>query len=94
MKHGGSGLLLRYHNSLIKALKAIYPDVEWKEFLFRHVPRSYWKEKRHHQDYMEWLGKQLNVQKMDDWYAVGSNTVLKRKGGSILQYQIFPGMFV
>lgn len=41
--HGGGSLLRYYKNSPIRALYAVYPSYPWKFWLFKQVPRSFWK---------------------------------------------------
>lgn len=65
----GTTLLVKRHNgSMYSLLKTVYPDHEWLEWKFQLVPKGFWKHPENVRRYFEWLGTQLGVRKMDDWY--------------------------
>ena len=98
---GGSSLLARFFDhSLYKALQQIYPNHEWLAWKFKYypVPYGYWSDKRHQQKFIEWVGKELQVKKLEDWYRLsnrhlqrlGPLTVLRDKGLSTILQEIYP----
>ena len=69
---GGYGLLNKYYkDSLILALKDVYPEFDWKVWRFSNgVTQGFWKEKENRRQFMEWARKELNIEKMEDWYSI------------------------
>src|SRR5689334_21048249 len=81
LKHGGNGLLCYYNGSPSKALQGVYPDHKWMVWRFGKVPKDYWDhlqgdhfEKKR---MLDWLGEQLSITKMDDWYRVSLEQIRK-----------------
>lgn len=69
--HGGDGLLIsRYKGSITTAMMDTYPDFSWKPWLFEHTPKGYWEDMENQKQYLEWLGKRLGYNSMDDWYKL------------------------
>jgi hypothetical protein len=69
----GCTLLTKYYSSsLINALKAVYPDHDWKEWLFATpaFPNSFWAEPHNALRYVKWLEAELGLTKIEDWYSV------------------------
>ena len=74
-KYGGYGLLVRYYNSCLStALQTIYPEHTWMLWKFKRLPLGY-KDRleigsSETKFLIEWLGEQLSVSTLDDWYRV------------------------
>jgi hypothetical protein len=87
----GANLLKQYSGSLIKALEAIYPEHEWKLWLFDApaFPSGYWESSANTSKYLTWLAKQLNVSELEGWYTVPYQDVMKQK----CSYFFFPTLF-
>jgi hypothetical protein len=61
-RNHGSGVLLHYWNSsAIAAVKECFPDYDWKEWLFKCCPRSFWGDLKNHRNYMDWLARQCGI---------------------------------
>jgi hypothetical protein len=85
MDYGGLSLLKSYYSgSMPLAMKAIYPDHQWCEWLFLKPPTGLWEDKSSMRRYFEWLGKLLNVAKLDDWYLVSRDKVFELRGAGLL----------
>src|SRR5689334_21955923 len=74
-KFGGDRLLdTHFNSSPVKALKTIYPEYDWMIWRFKRVPKGYWErvgkgvceQKR----MLDWLGEQLSIKSLDEWYRV------------------------
>jgi hypothetical protein len=65
---GGSGLLSRYNGSPSLLLSSVYPDYDWLPWKFSICPRNYWNDLTNQRKFMEWATKELNIEKMGDWY--------------------------
>jgi len=82
---GGRGILARYGDSILNILKTIYPYYEWKPWMFRAVPRSFWTTEASVKEYVKWLETQLGISAMEDWYNISSKEVsLYYNGATIL----------
>lgn len=81
----GASVMANYWNSsAIAAVKASFPDRDWKDWLFATCPRRFWKIRRNHRAYMKWLAAQLNIRRPDDWYRVTNKDFTRHKGGAFL----------
>src|SRR5690348_7913874 len=43
-----------------------------------------WNKKEDHKHYMEWLGSQLNIKRMEDWISVTPLSIVQKGGGPLL----------
>lgn len=82
---GGFGLLNHHNSSLIHALQAIYPEYDWKVWLFSVTPRHFWETPSNHRLFFDWLGKELGITNTEGWYHVRTSEVAQRGGGGLLQ---------
>lgn len=80
-KYGG---LLGYtNNSPFKELQELYPQHDW------HVSRiqlgaEYWDHNQ--KEFLDWLGIQLQCKKLDNWYNVSEEDVIKQAGQGTFNY--------
>ncbi len=74
----------KYNNTLTKALMTVYPDYNWKMWLFNQVPPGYWEEKSNIKSYLTWLAGQLNITKPGDWSKASHEHLSKLGAGSLL----------
>jgi hypothetical protein len=49
---------------------SLYPEYEWDVGKFHRQPRSYWTQPDHLRKALENLGRELGIQKREDWYAI------------------------
>ena len=83
----GSGLLLSYYNdSHIKLVIEMYPKYNWVIWKFQMVPQSYWKDIKHHKEYMEWLKLELGYTTMEDWYKISEKDIYTNYGSGLLTH--------
>jgi hypothetical protein len=80
---GGALLKEYYQDSLAQALLKIYPEHNWQVWRFERTPNGFWKDTSKVKEYVDWLAKQLHLEKMEDWYTV-SNDLLRQYGGNNL----------
>jgi hypothetical protein len=82
-KHGGEELLSKYyHGSLILALQQVYEGHEWYPWKFsQNVPARYWDNIEHQKKFLDWVGKELGVKDLPDWYVI-TNDIISNYGGS------------
>jgi hypothetical protein len=82
--HGGLGLLTHYGNSLSLLITSIYSNHKWNQFGFGDFLQTYWGNKDNQRDFLDNLGNQLGLKRIDDWYAITSTKIIKRDGGKSL----------
>jgi len=76
----------RYGGSLKRALQDLFPEQDWKSWLFERVPTSFWSEKLHQREYFDWLATEFQLRSFSDWYRIKVADVLKRGGRGVLKY--------
>lgn len=76
----------RYHNSPYRALSTIFPQNDWKPWLFSQVSkyfddlltfififfRGFWDKDENVRDALKWVETKLDIHKWEDWYTVNS----------------------
>lgn len=82
--HDGGGLLAHFGDSPSALLKDYRPEYAWLEWRFLHVPQGFWNDPRHRQRYMDWLGQQLGIRQIEDWYQLSYETLTKWYGWGLL----------
>lgn len=86
LDHKGKSLLVR-HGSVGGVVMACFPEHEWHEWEFPHVPPGFWKRRKNRYRYMEWLGKVLGFRCPEDWSRVCFKDISKRRGKRLLAGQ-------
>ncbi len=84
-QNGGDCLLTRYNYSLLRIFSSLFPEHDWKPWLFRWTPRGFWDQPENRRRYMLWLGEQLGFRKMEDWYRVRVRDFQQHRGGTLLE---------
>jgi hypothetical protein len=59
-----------FHGCLLKSLKIVYPEYDWKPWLFCGTPKGTWQDKNLHKQYFQWLEKELKICHYAEWYNV------------------------
>lgn len=83
---GGSGLMDHFECSVQRLITAVYPEHDWKPWLFVQVPKEFWLSKKNRVAYMFWLEDQLGYDRPEDWYTVAKRDFIENHGGSLMQY--------
>ena len=66
---GGRILVNKYHWSMYQLLSSIYPEHDWLSWKYSNVNASNLKSNER-KLFLDYVGKKLNVKKMEDWYKV------------------------
>jgi hypothetical protein len=51
-------------------LATLYPSYNWEPWRFYKCPKKYWDDVNNRRKYVDWVGKQLIVKDLSDWYHV------------------------
>lgn len=81
---GGSGLLFKYDNSPSKMITSLLNEHSWEIDKFTRRPKGYLGDLMKQRNYLEDLGKELNIKKMEDWYRVSIAQIAEKRGQSLL----------
>lgn len=83
---GGASVLNHYGGSVAKAVMNVLKDEhQWIPWKFRTIPKNYWKEKQHVNNYFDWLGKEMNIINPKEWSNISRIVILKTGGNSLLK---------
>lgn len=75
-----------YTGSLVVALRTIYSQYQWNPLRFAKVPHYSWSQQNNQRELFDWLGEQLGVCNLDDWYKVSCSQVAAVAGGLFSHY--------
>lgn len=79
---GGDYLLVRHYGSSVsRAVTGIYMEHPWDMTKFGAVRTSYWDDTGNVRLFFEKLGTKLGVQKLEDWYILGTVQAISAAGG-------------
>lgn len=82
----GSGLMDHFECSVQRLVRAVYPNHDWKPWLFVQVPKNFWPKRENRIAYMKWLEKKLGYETPEDWYRVTNNDLIDNEGASLVQF--------
>ncbi|MCP4661260.1 MAG: hypothetical protein GY856_38135 [bacterium] len=82
--HYGNSLLKRYHGNPGHVVMANFPESEWLEWYFVPLPHAFWESMANRRRYLDWLGKKLGFQEMEDWYRVQTQDFREHRGALLL----------
>lgn len=85
-KHGGSGLLRKFNNSLFELLKDVYPTHDWKAWDFPYVPEGFWADTNNQIQYFQHLAQKLRIKDWTDWYNVTYDDIWKNRGAGLINW--------
>jgi len=86
-RNGGSSLLKIHGNSLPKVLSSLLPHYCWQPWMFRkvRVVKGFWLSKANRRAYVEWLARELQIEREEDWYKVKLRDIIERGGSGFLK---------
>eukprot|EP01118_Nematostelium_gracile_P007654 TRINITY_DN2498_c0_g1_i1.p1 TRINITY_DN2498_c0_g1~~TRINITY_DN2498_c0_g1_i1.p1 ORF type:complete len:323 (-),score=51.17 TRINITY_DN2498_c0_g1_i1:3-971(-) len=86
IKHGGDRLLkTKYKGSVRRIAESVHPDHKWLPWRFSEptLPGT-WNSIEMQREYMEYLGKELKITEMKDWYNITQLQIQKHGGAGLL----------
>ncbi len=76
IKNNGLFVLEYYKpQSIKKVLKELYPDYDWKDWLFDRTDENFFLSKTNLRTYLDWLYKELNFKKIEDFYTITGDLI-------------------
>lgn len=84
VRHRGMTLLNRYGSSIPLLLSSLFPEHDWKPWLFEETPNNFWVSRANRRRYIDWLAEQLGIKKTEDWYRVTYADFERHRGGTLL----------
>ena len=76
---------MKQFGGLASLITAAYPHHNWKIWHFKTVPTGYWNDEKNQEEYMKWLGEQLNITDQEGWYNVTWEDMIKYDGSYLLK---------
>ncbi len=69
---------------MVALIVSRFPEYEWHEWRFNHVPTGFWDDPVNRRRYLKWLGDRLGYEEPEDWYGLRVEHLLENHGGSLL----------
>ena len=66
----GGGPLLNNNKSIFELVSKYVPEYPWIPWKFRRIPPNFWNDLSNQRKFLESIAKDLNVNKIEDWYNV------------------------
>jgi len=88
LQYGGRGLLDYCNGSPIKALLSNFTDYKWLPWKFtlnKNLPKGIWDDDHYESDYLHNISKLIGISKLDDWYRVSREDLIKYHAITFLQ---------
>ena len=70
-----------YGGSLVRALRAAYPEFPWKSWKFCYTPPNFWNDVKNQIIFFEDLKQELGLEKDEEWYGIQPTEITSFKGG-------------
>jgi hypothetical protein len=74
---GGRLLSFVYNSSPSQLLSAVYPEYEWLPWKFAKCPGNIWSEDKNKRHFIEWAGKELGLNDVNEWHTVSTKHLIK-----------------
>eukprot|EP01125_Pyxidicula_operculata_P018483 TRINITY_DN655_c0_g1_i3.p1 TRINITY_DN655_c0_g1~~TRINITY_DN655_c0_g1_i3.p1 ORF type:complete len:416 (-),score=39.96 TRINITY_DN655_c0_g1_i3:123-1370(-) len=84
--HCGMGLIDKYEFSVVKLLRAHFPDIRWYPWKFSKVGNTFWKKIENQKEYIMWLKLELGITEPTQWYKLTTKKVEENFGYALLHH--------
>eukprot|EP01118_Nematostelium_gracile_P016455 TRINITY_DN6819_c0_g1_i1.p1 TRINITY_DN6819_c0_g1~~TRINITY_DN6819_c0_g1_i1.p1 ORF type:complete len:345 (+),score=60.30 TRINITY_DN6819_c0_g1_i1:359-1393(+) len=81
---GGNGLLQKYDDSPSKMITTIIPEHHWNMYKFGKNEKGRWDDVRSQREMVDYLSKELNITRMEDWYLITAAQIREKGGAGLL----------
>ena len=72
-----------YNNNRMMIVSEIYPQLDWKPWLFFPIPRNTWADPEVVRKYLDWIFEQEGLSDYTDWYSIKRKDLEKYPGSTI-----------
>lgn len=55
---------------MIRALQTVFPEHNWKPMYYGDQDESFWSDLSNQQNFFDFVAKELNISRPEDWYNV------------------------
>jgi len=86
MQRHGTGFLDHYRGSLQKALQELFPQYQWKPWLFSAVGGNFWSDQNNASVFLDWLKQKICIVHDEEWYELSSKHLVHFGGRPLLGY--------
>lgn len=80
----------QYSSSVFNLVSDIYPEIDWKPWLFDKAPNAFWNDEGHWHEYLDWFEERMQITNPAEWYMVKNEDFARLNGNSLL-YEKFSG---
>jgi len=81
--YGGS--VQAIYPSILDILEVCYPDTEWLPWLFDVAPNGCWNKKNNHRKFLNFVAREEQFSRPEDWYSATRALFVKYKGASLIK---------
>jgi len=82
----GAGLLVHgYSSHLIRGPMELYPEYDWKPWLCKITPRTFFAEIENRRRFLDWIAEENQFVSLSDWYSKEKYFVLSHSGGAMIE---------
>jgi hypothetical protein len=72
-----------YNQDRMRIVNEIYPEVDWKPWLFKRMPINTWSDPLVVREYLDWIFEQEGFSDYTDWYSIKRKDLNKYPGSTI-----------
>ena len=82
----GGGLLVHgYSSHLLRAPMELYPEYDWKPWLCKVTPRTFFAKIENRRRFLDWIAEENEFENLSDWYTKQKYFVLSYSGGAMIE---------
>jgi len=81
----GGGLIVHgYSSHLLRAPMELYPEYDWKPWLCKVTPRTFFTEIENRKRFLDWIAEQEGFESMESWYMMKRSDFELYTGGAVI----------
>jgi len=74
----------QYSSSVFNLVNDIYPEIDWKPWLFEKAPNALWNDEANWNEYLDWFEERMEITDPVEWYMVKADDFAKLNGNALL----------
>lgn len=75
--------MYRFGDSIYEALVDAYPEHHFLPWKFASVPRAFWADPKNQREFLDWVGVQLGLKSLEDWYSVSLEQLVEYRASRV-----------